>query len=353
LVPFFIDIQEKLLSNKYKLEWKIVEGIVGVSIGIVVANLIYKRKDGKNGKDIKIHSKQLYVFLDSLFPIRGASDKHIPREYLSYHPSILVKLFNSMISGDGNVDGSRYTTASKTLADQFQELCVLIGKSASIIEEGDSLYRITIRKSVNPSFGDMRSKKLNCSKERYTGFVYDVTVKNHIIYVRRNGKACWGSNCYGRKQNIWDKYRNVLGIWMYQSLNDEPMTIFGDGSQTRAFSCMDDICAPLWSAGFDSQASKEIINLGGIHKYSINESIDIISDVMGYDNILRLETRHEPKHSVPTYQKSIDLLDFEHTVNLDEGLKDMWEWAKKQPMRERYVWPSYEIDKGIYSYWKV
>ena len=43
-------------------------------------------------------------------------------------------------------------------------------------------------------------------------------------------------NVYGIKQNIWDKYRNVLGIWMYQHMNGEPMTIFGDGTQTRAFS---------------------------------------------------------------------------------------------------------------------
>ena len=34
-------------------------------------------------------------------------------------------------------------------------------------------------------------------------------------------------NVYGAKQNIWDKYRNVLGIWMYQHLNGKPMTIFG------------------------------------------------------------------------------------------------------------------------------
>mgnify|MGYP000492040757 FL=1 len=30
----------------------------------------------------------------------------------------------------------------------------------------------------------------------------------------------------------------------------------------------------------------------------------------------------------------------------------MWDWAQKQPMRERFVWSEYELDKGIYSYWK-
>ena len=64
-----------------------------------------------------------------------------------------------------------------------------------------------------------------------------------------------------------------------------------------------------------------------------------------------LEQRHEVEHSIPKYQKSVDLLDFQHKTNLTEGLTEMWDWAKKQPMRERFVWNEYELDKGIYSFW--
>lgn len=159
-------------------------------------------------------------------------------------------------------------------------------------------------------------------------------------------------NVYGVKQNIWDKYRNVLGIWMYQHLINEPMTIFGDGNQTRAFSYIDDSLAPLWKASQDSRASKQIINLGGIKEYSINEANETLREVVGGGTVKYHEYRHEVKHSIPTWQKSIDLLDFEHKTDLKEGLTKMWEWAKQQPIRERFVWPSYELDKGIYSFWK-
>ena len=159
-------------------------------------------------------------------------------------------------------------------------------------------------------------------------------------------------NVYGIKQNIWDKYRNVLGIWMYQHLNGEPMTIFGDGEQTRAFSYIDDSLEPLWNAAIRPEASKEIINLGGIEEYSIKDASEILKEIMGAGDIVYLEGRHEVKHSIPTFQKSIDILGFEHKTNLKEGLEQMWKWAKKQPMRERFVWPSYELDKGIYSFWK-
>ena len=159
-------------------------------------------------------------------------------------------------------------------------------------------------------------------------------------------------NVYGIKQNIWDKYRNVLGIWMFQHLNGEPMTIFGDGEQTRAFSYIDDSLEPLWNAGFVNEASKQIINLGGIEEYSIKESNRILKEIIGGGETVFLEKRHEVKHSVPTYQKSIDLLGFEHKTDLREGLTNMWDWAKRQPMRDRFVWDNYELDKGIYSFWK-
>ena len=159
-------------------------------------------------------------------------------------------------------------------------------------------------------------------------------------------------NVYGIKQNIWDKYRNVLGIWMFQHLNNQDMTIFGDGKQTRAFSYIDDILEPLWNAAIRPKASKEIINLGGVSEHSILHASQILQSVIGGGNIVFKEARHEVKHSIPTYQKSIDILGFEHKTSLKAGLTEMWEWAKKQPMRDRFVWPKYELEKGIYSFWK-
>ena len=160
-------------------------------------------------------------------------------------------------------------------------------------------------------------------------------------------------NVYGVKQNIWDKYRNVLGIWMYQHTINEPMTIFGDGTQTRAFSYIDDSLEPLWNASQNEEASKQIINLGGVKEYSINEACEILREVVGGGEVKHFEGRHEVKHSVPTWQKSIDLLGFEHRTDLKEGLTKMWDWVNTQPIRERFVWPSYELDKGIYSFWKT
>jgi len=159
-------------------------------------------------------------------------------------------------------------------------------------------------------------------------------------------------NVYGVKQNVWDKYRNVLGIWMYQYMNNEPMSIFGDGEQKRAFSFIDDCLEPLWKASQQENCSKEIINLGGTRHYTINEANETLRKVIKDGQTVYKEQRHEVKIAVPTWQKSVDLLGYEDKTTLYDGLSQMWEWVQKQPNRKRFVWDNYEVDKGIYSFWK-
>lgn len=159
-------------------------------------------------------------------------------------------------------------------------------------------------------------------------------------------------NVFGRNQNIWDMYRNVLGIWMRQVLNNEKITIYGDGEQKRAFSVMDNCVIPLYNAINDG-SKNEIINLGGLKEYSLNECSKMIQDITKTNNnIVYLEPRHEVKEAYCEHKKSIDLLGYEEKISLYDGLKDMWDWAKTQPNREVKKWDEYEIEKNIYSYWR-
>jgi UDP-glucose 4-epimerase len=159
-------------------------------------------------------------------------------------------------------------------------------------------------------------------------------------------------NVYGQKQNIWDKYRNVLGIWMFQHLNGMPLSIFGDGQQRRAFSYIGDCVGCLWRAGISPFASKQIINLGGIKDCSIDEASDTLLEVMGAGSKVYYEKRHEVKYAWSTYQKSVDLLGYEDRTPLKDGLAAMWAWAKSRPMRPRKIWDQFEVEKGLYSFWQ-
>jgi UDP-glucose 4-epimerase len=165
-------------------------------------------------------------------------------------------------------------------------------------------------------------------------------------------------NVYGKGQVYFDRYRNVLGIWMYKALQGLPITVFGDGEQKRAFSYIDDSVECFWKALIQENCSKQIINLGGIKEYSINEAADTLVDILKseYLNLkkVHLEKRHEVKEAYPTFQKSIDLLGFEHKTELKTGLTSMWQWVKQdyaKHKRSQLTFDNYEIEKGIYSFW--
>ena len=158
-------------------------------------------------------------------------------------------------------------------------------------------------------------------------------------------------NIFGKYQNIWDPYRNVLGIWMYKATRGEPFTVYGDGEQTRAFSYIDDILPCLWESAVSPRAKNERINLGGKVHVTLNEAARLVAEVTGTDKIVHLEPRHEVKHAWSSYQKSEEILGYVENTSFRRGLELMWEWVREQAERPRVFWPKYELEKNIYSYW--
>lgn len=164
-------------------------------------------------------------------------------------------------------------------------------------------------------------------------------------------------NLYGPGQSIWQKYRNVLGIWMARHLAGEPLLIYGDGRQMRAFSFIDDCLPCLWRAAVESQASKQIINLGGTRPVSINEAAYTLASVLGGAEIRHVEPRHEVKEAWCTWQRSIDLLGYRDSMPMVDGLATMWERARREwelypERRTQSDGIEIELRRGLYSFWR-
>ena len=160
-------------------------------------------------------------------------------------------------------------------------------------------------------------------------------------------------NVVGIYQNIWDKYRNVIGIWIRQVLNKEDITVFGDGSQRRAFSDIEYYMKPLEKVinDFDS----EIFNIGADQDYSLLEVAEYVKEIaqeLRYNtNIKFLEKRDEVKNAFSSHDKARRLLNFEDKTNIKQLIKKMFLWAEKEKVREVKKY-DYEIEKKLYSYWK-
>jgi len=135
-------------------------------------------------------------------------------------------------------------------------------------------------------------------------------------------------NVYGPKQNIWDRYRNVVGIFMNQLLNNQPMTVFGDGNQIRAFSYIDDIVPILCRAINDDRLSGEIFNIGGEQPITINKLAYLIANIMKKDLIkIHLPPRIEVKEAFCQHKKIQKKIGIYPMISLEEGLEKMTTWA--------------------------
>lgn len=159
-------------------------------------------------------------------------------------------------------------------------------------------------------------------------------------------------NVYGPGQNIWDRYRNVLGIWVYCALHGKTALIYGDGRQERYFSYIDDILPCIWNAAVSPAASRRTVNLGGDIGCTIAEAAETFKNVTGYGNFMHAELRDEVAVTRPSAELSREILGYSHTTPLRDGLKEMWRWALTCPERERPKWECYEINKDVYTYWR-
>ena len=160
-------------------------------------------------------------------------------------------------------------------------------------------------------------------------------------------------NVLGIYQNIWDKYRNVIGIFIRKTLNGQPILVYGDGEQTRAFSDIKYYMEP-----FDrllTEYDGETFNIGADKYFTLNEVADAVQKVgkkYGYEvPIEHGEPRHEVKHAYCDHTKAKSMLQFRDGTNLEELIESMFVWAMKQPNR-KVKDMEYEITDGIYDYWK-
>jgi|APCry1669189070_1035195.scaffolds.fasta_scaffold00305_5 deoxycytidine triphosphate deaminase len=159
----------------------------------------------RTAKGYMFHSKAIYEFLH---PLGHAHEKYIPAWVKELPSEQLHYLLLGLMNSDGNNQTETYTTVSRLLADDVQEVIFKCGYAATVrqakpetrehklngnvIKNNYPVYKVRISRShLTPKIAPNRHALVP-----YNGFVYDVTVPSHIIFVRRNGKAVWSGNCW-------------------------------------------------------------------------------------------------------------------------------------------------------------
>jgi UDP-glucose 4-epimerase len=161
-------------------------------------------------------------------------------------------------------------------------------------------------------------------------------------------------NVYGENQNIGDKYRNVIGIFMNQIMRGEPLTIFGDGSQSRAFSHIDDL-APHIARSVDTPAAlNQVINIGADQPYSVNKLAQVVGNAFDVaPQIKYLPPRNEVQHAYASHEKAKRIFGNRPFVPLQSGIERMAEWAKVVGARHSAPFKNIEVRKNMPPSWNV
>ncbi len=159
-------------------------------------------------------------------------------------------------------------------------------------------------------------------------------------------------NVYGENQNIGDKYRNVIGIFMNQIMQGFPQTIFGDGTQTRAFSYIDDVAIPISRSINMEAAYNQVFNIGADKPYTVNELAEVVSHHFGVTpDIQYLKARKEVLHAYSDHSKAHKVFNIKSTVSLHEGIGRMAAWAKQVGARKSKEFEDIEIYENLPEGW--
>lgn len=135
-------------------------------------------------------------------------------------------------------------------------------------------------------------------------------------------------NVYGERQNIGDRYRNVIGIFMNQAIQGRPLSIFGNGKQTRAFSHIDDVAPIVARAPEVRAAYNQIFNLGADVPHTIIELAEEISLALDRPlSVHHLPSRHEVLHAFSDHSKARSVFGTSDSLSLRDGLRRMAKWV--------------------------
>jgi UDP-glucose 4-epimerase len=139
---------------------------------------------------------------------------------------------------------------------------------------------------------------------------------------------------YGPRQRPDMAFTRFLS-WLY---DDEPITVYGDGTQTRDFTYIDDVVSAVLKS-VDPEVYGNIYNVGGGQRVELNDVINLMEDVSGRE--FRRQKEPVPEGDVPHTDANTDSIrsdtDWEPNTSLREGITNQWDWICDSPLVRQAV----------------
>jgi UDP-glucuronate decarboxylase len=309
----------------------------------------------------RICNKQLALYLKRL---GDSGERFIPTEFKNLSKRQLRILFDSLMLGDESGKCDAFYSSSHRLTGDMHELLLKLGISGNIAfkdkRKENPVYQIQILTDEKKDF--LTPQYPRRTIERYDGLVYCVNVPNHVIFVRRNGKTLFCGNCYdeakrcgeafvvayrlqhdldtriirifnsyGPRMRAGDIYGRVIPRFIDQALTNAPITVFGDGTQTRAFTYVTDMINGLLRAGLMLTARGQVINIGNNVETQIIQLAHLIKTLTESNSPIEFRALPigDPERRCPDITKAQQLIQWQPNTSLKEGLKATIAWFKQ------------------------
>src|SRR3989440_5253799 len=250
-----------------------------------------------------------HELVDGLFASEGPDHVFHLAAYAAEGLSHFIKRFNYTNNVIGSVN--LINAAVNHSVD-----CLVFTSSIAVYGSGQMPAREDMRPEPEDSYGIAKlaiERELEISREMW-GLDYAI-FRPH--------------NVYGELQNIGDRYRNVVGIFINQVLNEQPLSVFGDGEQTRAFSYVRDVVPAIARAPFTEGARGEVFNVGADVPCTISRLADVVRNAMGVPEhpVVHNEARSEVVHAFADHSKLRRGVGGQPPTGLQEGVQRMVGWG--------------------------
>ncbi|MHA1750841.1 MAG: UDP-glucuronic acid decarboxylase family protein [Candidatus Helarchaeota archaeon] len=139
-------------------------------------------------------------------------------------------------------------------------------------------------------------------------------------------------NTYGPRIRSGSLYGRVIPNFITQALSDQPITVFGEGNQTRSFTYITDQITGIIKFASTPEARGEVINIGSTNEISILELAKIIHKLTNSNSeiVFKPIPPGDPKRRCPDITKAKKILNWEPKISLEEGLKYMINWVRSK-----------------------
>ena len=219
----------------------------------------------------------------------------------------------------------KYKTKFKGKTFEFYRVSVRGLDNYNILDWDKGVNQNTIHRRI----GDLILAKIKKIRRiKPSKFVYDFSAPGYENFVAGWGVCC--HNTYGPRMRADGIYGRVVPRFIHQALNNEPITIFGDGNQTRSFCYVTDQVEGLLRLAWFDSARGEVVNIGNPKEMTILELAEVVKKITNSNSPLEFHPLppDDPRRRCPDISKARKVLKWEPKVELEEGLKKTTEWFK-------------------------